>query len=77
MINDPANRKSFIIVTAETISMVTPCSVYRAGKHCLVNKPQDKVLSQYLKAQQSDTVEPSFRTNCNTSNDTAHIQPNS
>lgn len=33
MINDPANRKSFIIVTVETISIVTPPNEYRAGKH--------------------------------------------
>jgi len=33
MINDPANRKSFIIVTGETISILTPLSEYRAGKY--------------------------------------------
>jgi hypothetical protein len=29
MINDPANRKSFITITAEIISIVTPLSEYR------------------------------------------------
>jgi hypothetical protein len=36
MVNDPANRKSFIIVTAKTISIVTPFSEYRAGKHSIL-----------------------------------------
>jgi hypothetical protein len=68
MINDPANRKSFITIPAEQFQW-SILSVNEDSRETfwLVNKPQAKVLNQHLTVQQSANVEPRLRTNCNAS----------